>query len=184
MTTHNVRKPFVFVAGGRLALKNIPTALRAFDLLAKKKDQIQLVVSGASGVPEIETLAAQLPSRARTRLVPHLEESDLVAAYSGAEIFVFPSLQASFGFPPLEAMACGTPVIASGVDAIPEVVKDAAYLVDCKQPEPLAQAMIEVLEDPTLRANLIKRGSERVKQFRWERAAEQTLGVYEEAMRS
>ena len=182
--SYNVQSPYVFVAGARLARKNIPTALRAFDLIAKQMGQIQLVVSGVSGVPEIETLVAQLSSRARIRLLPHLDEPDLVVAYSGAELFVFPSLRETFGFPPLEAMACGVPVIASNATCIPEVVGDGAYLVDCAQSQPLAQAMIKVLEDSTLRAALINRGLARAKQFRWERAAEQTLGVYKKAVQS
>ena len=181
---YGIEAPYLFTAGGRLPRKNVPTLLRAFDAAARQMPEVLLAVSSVKGVPEIEGLRGRLDARSRIHLLPHLDETDLVPAYSGAELFVFPSLRETFGFPPLEAMACGAPVVASNATCIPEVVGDGAYLVDCARPEPLAQAMLEVLGDAKLRAQLKGRGQARVKQFQWERAAQQTLAVYGEAMSS
>lgn len=182
MERYRVARPYVFIAGGRLSRKNIPTALRAFELVAQRTGRIQLVVSGVQGVPLIEQIVAQLRCRDRIRLLPHLDEPDLIPAYSGAELFVFPSLRETFGFPPLEAMACGTPVVASNATCIPEVVGDAAYLVDCRDPKLLADAIVRVLGDEDTRMEFVQRGLAHVKRFRWERAAQETLRVYQEAL--
>lgn len=178
-----IRRPYLFVAGAKLPYKNIPTALHAFDLLAGRFPQLSLVISSVAGNPAIEQVVAQLRHGARVVRLPHLDEPAMVAAYSGAEAFVFPSLNESFGFPQVEAMACGAPVIASDAACIPEVVGDGALLVDCRRPEPLAEAIVKTLNDPALRAQLIARGLKRAEQFTWERAARATLAVYNEALR-
>ncbi|MES4785747.1 MAG: glycosyltransferase family 1 protein, partial [Nitrospiraceae bacterium] len=105
---------------------------------------------------------------------------DLRLLYCHADLFVFPSVYEGFGMPVLEAMACGAPVITSKTTALSEVAGEAAVLVNPEDAEELADAIMRVLEDQTLREALRLKGLERVKQFTWERAARQTLAVYRE----
>jgi len=104
--------------------------------------------------------------------------------YSGALAFVYPSLYEGFGLPPLEAMACGTPVLTSNVTSLPEVVGDAGLLVDPYNVEAIAHGIRRLVEDSALREELKRKGLERAKQFTWERTAELTWAVLEEAMES
>ena len=99
--------------------------------------------------------------------------------YGTATVFVFPSLRESFGLPPLEAMACGTPVIGSATSSLPEVLGDAAILVDPTDIRALSDAMAAVLTGPSLAARLSEAGLARSKQFSWEKTARETLAVYE-----
>jgi glycosyltransferase involved in cell wall biosynthesis len=114
------------------------------------------------------------------RYLGYVSDADLPALYSAAELFAFPSLYEGFGLPILEAMACGTPVVASNTSAIPEVAGDAALLVD-PQPAPLADAMTSILEDPVLRATMVEQGKRRAALYSWEETARRTLDVYREA---
>jgi glycosyltransferase involved in cell wall biosynthesis len=106
---------------------------------------------------------------------------DLVSLYNAADVFVFPSLYEGFGIPPLEAMACGVPVVTADSSALPEVVGDAAVTVDPKRPRELIDALRRVLTDDSLRAGMRKRGLERAKRYTWERTARGTVAVYRRA---
>ncbi|MDX2098574.1 MAG: glycosyltransferase, partial [Leptolyngbyaceae cyanobacterium bins.59] len=99
-----------------------------------------------------------------------------------ASLFVFPSLYEGFGLPPLEAMQCGVPVIAANTTSIPEVVGDAALLVDPLNSEEMAQKIAQVLQEPSLAQMLRERGLARAKQFSWSRCAEQVAQVYRRAV--
>jgi glycosyltransferase involved in cell wall biosynthesis len=101
--------------------------------------------------------------------------------YESAAGFVFPSRYEGFGLPPLEAMACGTPVVTSNVSSLPEVVGDAAILVNPENVFDIARGIREVLLDEPLRAELIRRGREQAARFSWERTARQVLEIYQEA---
>jgi glycosyltransferase involved in cell wall biosynthesis len=114
------------------------------------------------------------------RFFGFVPEETLAVLYRLASAFVFPSLYEGFGLPPLEAMASGTPVITSNVSSLPEVVGDAALLIDPLDPSALADAMWRVLEEPALRSELIRRGCERVKTFSWARSVARTREVYAE----
>lgn len=100
---------------------------------------------------------------------------------SGAEVFVYPSLAEGFGLPPLEAMACGTPVLCSDAPALPEVVGDAAITLPPTDVNAWADALTKVLRDRNLRQTLRQKGLERAKQFSWERTARLTLSAFEQA---
>ena len=110
----------------------------------------------------------------------YVAEEDLPAYYSGAECFILPSLYEGFGFPPLEAMACGCPVIVSNVASLPEVTGEAAIKVNPYHPYSLARALEMVLTDERLKRELVAKGFERAKQFSWEKAAKETLNIYRE----
>jgi glycosyltransferase involved in cell wall biosynthesis len=112
------------------------------------------------------------------RFLGHVPQADLPALYSAADVFVFPSLYEGFGLPALEALACGTPVVASNVSALPEVVGDAALQVSPLDVEALADAMERLLRDDRLRADQRERGLRRAAQFSWDKAARQTAEVY------
>lgn len=115
------------------------------------------------------------------KFLDYVPDEDLVYLMNGASVFVYPSLYEGFGLPPLEAMACGVPVISSNISSIPEVVGDAGILVDPYSVEELSNAIQRVLEDSTLAKELGQKGLERSRQFSWERTARETLKVYEMA---
>jgi glycosyltransferase involved in cell wall biosynthesis len=117
------------------------------------------------------------------RFLGFVPDATLAVLYRQAAIFVFPSLYEGFGLPPLEAMAAGAPVVTSNISSLPEVVGDAAILIDPMDAGAIADAMGRVLSDPRLRADLIRRGRERVKAFSWERSVARVRQVYGELAR-
>ena len=121
--------------------------------------------------------ASRLGLAAHVRFLPDVPDEDLPALLSGALCFVFPSLSEGFGLPPLEAMACGTPVVCSNRTSLPEVVGDAGLLVD-PTPEALAGAIVAVLRDDGVRSDLRQRGLRRAAELTWKRSATATLAVY------
>jgi glycosyltransferase involved in cell wall biosynthesis len=104
--------------------------------------------------------------------------------FEAASAFVFPSLYEGFGLPPLEAMACGTPVVTSNVSSLPEVVNDAAVLVNPENVFDIARGIREVLLDEALRADLIRKGYQQVRRFSWAQTARQVLEIYQEVAQS
>ncbi|GAI86912.1 unnamed protein product, partial [marine sediment metagenome] len=113
----------------------------------------------------------------------YLSDEEVALYYSNARCLLFPSLYEGFGFPALEAMACGCPVITSDNSSLPEVVGDAGVMVNPYDTDSLAQAMREVLTNSKLRDDMVRKGLEQSKKFSWERAAEQTQEVYEKVAR-
>ena len=97
-------------------------------------------------------------------------------------MFIYPSLYEGFGLPPLEAMACGCPVVVSNVASLPEVCGDAAYYVDPYSVESIAEGIIKVLTDDSLKQSLIRKGLERAKLFSWEKSAQEHIQIFEEAL--
>jgi len=118
------------------------------------------------------------------RFVGRVDDNDLPALYRLARVFVFPSLYEGFGLPPLEALACGTPVVASNTSSLPEVLGDAALLVPPLDVGAWVQALRRALTDAALRRTLSQRGLERAAHFTWQRTAEATLRVYEGVLAS
>jgi glycosyltransferase involved in cell wall biosynthesis len=107
---------------------------------------------------------------------------ELAELYRSASLFVFPSFYEGFGFPPLEAMACGCPVVVSNTSSLPEVCGDAAYYIDPHNVESIANGILRVTEDENLRKKLIQKGLERVKLFTWETSAQKHREVFERAL--
>jgi glycosyltransferase involved in cell wall biosynthesis len=176
-----LERPYVLAVGTQEPRKNLPATLRAFALAAVRVPDHDLVIVGSGGwggTGEVEDAARALPTP--PMLTGFVSDDELVRLYSAASCFVFPSLAEGFGFPPLEAMACGAPVVASDRPALPEVLGDAALLVDPTVPETIADAITRVLESEQLAADLRRRGLERSALFTWERCAELTAAVYRE----
>lgn len=165
--------------------KNIDVAIRAFSQLKRqKKIPHQLVIVGRMGWLWKDTmrLVSELNLQGEVLFIGAVEDKELPLFYNLAEVFLNPSSYEGFGLTCLEAMACGTPVIATNVSSFPEVVGDAGILVSPRSVEELAQAVFDVLYNNSLRDELIKKGLERVKKFSWAQTAEKTLDVYKEVL--
>lgn len=174
--------PFILYAGNIKPHKNVDRLIDAFAQLRRDGHQdLKLLIIGdeLSQYPGLRRLVHRHHLHAHVRFFGFVPESTLAALYRLASIFVFPSLFEGFGFPPLEAMASGTPVITSNVSSLPEVVGDAAVLVDPLDSGAIADAMARVLTDTTLRRELIARGYARAKTFSWSEAAARTRAVYD-----
>ncbi|MAE71808.1 MAG: hypothetical protein CME06_15225 [Gemmatimonadetes bacterium] len=176
-------RPYVFFVGTRRRKKNLCALLDAFMSLSDSdcRDH-QLVLAGIRGAGgrEIEDAARSPELRGAVHVLGYVADDDLVCLYNHAKVVVYPSLFEGFGLPPLEAMACGTPVLASSGGAIPEVVGDAALLFSPDRPKELADALKRILRDPELRCDLRRRGLRRAQLFSWERSAGSYMELYRE----
>jgi glycosyltransferase involved in cell wall biosynthesis len=180
---------YVFYLGGLDARKNVPQLVRAFSRLYQRLGDpgLQLLISGnpdkQSGplFPDPRPVGADLGMNGQI-IYRFVEDRDKATLYSGASVFVFPSLYEGFGLDPLEAMACGTPVVCSNRTSLPEVVGDAALTVDPADLSALVEAMYRVLTSPELSADLKARGLARARLFNWQTTASETLAVYTEAV--
>jgi glycosyltransferase involved in cell wall biosynthesis len=167
--------------------KNLPHLLRTFAELvrAERVDDLHLVLTGAKGWGN-DALDATLDGlgalRDRVVITGFVDDDDLAALYSGALAFVYPSLYEGFGLPPLEAMQCGVPVVTSNTSSLPEVVGDAGVLVDPRDGDALAQALLDLHRDGALRARLAARSLAQATRFTWERHAAATVAAYERAL--
>jgi len=163
--------------------KNLIRLVEAYALLLEsgRGGEVSLVIAGKKGwlCNAIFERVKSLRLASRVIFPGYIASDDLSALLSGARAFVLPSLYEGFGFPILEAMACGVPVICSNVSSLPEVAGDAALLVDPLSPEAIYGAMERVLTDEALRAQLVARGYAQASRFSWERCARETLGVLE-----
>jgi glycosyltransferase involved in cell wall biosynthesis len=121
----------------------------------------------------------QFPARSEVHLLDYVEKTDLPGLYTGAHALIFPSLRESFGFPLLEAFACGTPVITSNTSALPEIAGGAALLVDPLSVRDIVATCERLATDVALRQELIEKGFRRVRDFSWRTCVQQTLDVYE-----
>ncbi len=178
--------PYILFTGTITPRKNLDQLVRAFaGLTQRRRDFPILVLAGSKGWKWEPTfdLIEQLKLGPRVRHLGYVSDQDLAVLYNGAAAFVYPSWYEGFGFPPLEAMACGCPTIVSNASSLPEVVGDAARLVDPRDPEALAEALERVVFESGTREGLRARGLERARLFSWETAARQTLEVYGEVMK-
>ena len=182
---YQLNDPFVLYAGNIKPHKNLERLIEAFHLLRRNgHDTVKLLIIG----DEISKYATLRRAVHRHKLHKHVRffgfvsDQTLAALYRLADVFVFPSLYEGFGLPPLEAMASGTPVITSNVSSLPEVVGDAALLIDPYEPAAIAQAMHRVLTEPSLREDLRRRGLQRVKEFSWDRSIRRVHEIYQEVL--
>lgn len=160
--------------------KNVTGLLKAYRALPESlRSKVPLVLAGGWGwrTAEIESLLSD-PLLAGVRFTGYLPDEDLVPLLSGATALVYPSFYEGFGLPPLEAMACGVPVITSHGGSLQEVVADAALVVDPKHVAGITEAMVRVAESAELRSQLIEKGTAWEKRFSWERTAKETAAAY------
>jgi len=179
-----VEPPYVLTVGTLQPRKNLEGALAAFERLAAAGASQRLVVAGARGWRD-EALAARLqdsPAAARIDVLGRVEDEQLVELYRGADCLLFCSRGEGFGFPVLEAMACGTPVVCSDGTSLPEVAGGAAELVDPDDPVDVERGLGEVLGSPARREELSRRGLERARSLSWTRCAELTAAAYRQAV--
>lgn len=160
--------------------KNLGLLVEAWDILRQRMEQPpQLLLAGKRGWL-YNSLLESVQNKglgSLIRFADYVERTDMPALYSGAVALTFPSLYEGFGLPPLEAMSCGTPVIASTATSVPEVVGYGGILLDPHSPAAWADAVQRVMSDPGLRAELHRKGLERASGFTWERSARETLRV-------
>ncbi len=177
---------YILYVGTLEPRKNITTLLKAYAQLPKQtQNRFPLVLAGGKGwlIEQLEKKITNLGIATTTILTGYVPSQNLPALYSGASSFVFPSLYEGFGLPPLEAMACGTPVITSNVSSLPEVVGDAGVMIDPYDVNRLKSEIERLIEDTAHRNTLSKLGLERSKQFTWEACARETLNVYSHVLR-
>lgn len=189
-----LRQPYALYLGMNKPHKNVARLVEAWRLALAYPDisgaqtadclaGVQLVMAGRDDprYTQAQMMVEQTGIGDCVRFLGDVAEQDMPAVYSGAEVFVFPSLYEGFGLPPLEAMACGAPVICSTTPALLETVGDAAITVDALDAGALAEALLRVLSQPELRQEMSKRSLAQAGRFNWLRTAHETLDVYHRA---
>jgi glycosyltransferase involved in cell wall biosynthesis len=173
--------PYVLALGTIEPRKNLPRLLDAFDLVAEHQADLRLVVAGADGWGA-EAFAAALDHmhhRSRVTRLGYVAEAERVDLLRGAQALIYPSLYEGFGFPPLEAMAMGIPVVASDAGSLPEVLGDAARVAPATDVEALAAAIEAVVDDAGLRAALVAAGQRRVQRYSWANFIDGIVDLYD-----
>lgn len=181
---YHIDKTFLLYTGVWRNHKNLPNLLRAFSLLRKRyKFQGYLVITGREDpfyASEIKNLISELELKQHVILTGLVDEQDLIALYNATEAYVFPSLYEGFGLPSLEAMRCGTPVVASNISSIPEICGEGnALFFDPYDPKDMAEKMNLIITDKILRQQLIENGFTRAQQFSWRKMAQEILKLYQ-----
>lgn len=183
---HGIGDHAIFYLGSLEPRKNLPRLIEAFAVLTSQSSigKLQLFVGGSLAwkYDDIFTRIRQLGLEERVRLIGRVSDVDLPQWYSACAVMAYPSLYEGFGLPPLEAMACGAPVVTSNATSLPEVVGDAGITVDPTDVRALAEALHRVLSDDALRAVLRAQSLARAAQFTWQRTAERTVEVYRKVL--
>jgi glycosyltransferase involved in cell wall biosynthesis len=182
---YGVCDPYVLFVGSLVQRKNVARILEAFDRFRHAvSSDIKLVLAGRRSWAgdEVDAIIERRRLKEQVIQLSYVSEGDLPYLYSGAEMLVFPSLDEGFGFPVLEAMACGTPVLTSTTSSLPEVAGDAAVLVDPYSVADIASGIHRLATDSGLRESLRAKGLARAQLFRWERTARETLEAYKAAL--
>lgn len=176
-----IRTDFLLFVSTIEPRKNVPTLLRAFrQFLDDYRLDVQLVLAGQKGwlFEEVFELVTELDLEEHTLFVGRVSSEELLWLYNVSQALVAPSIYEGFGLTPLEAMACGTPVIVANTSSLPEVVGDAGIKIDPYKADEIAVAMWRVLTDSELRQSLIEKGLKRAAFFSWDKAAQETLDLY------
>ncbi|HTX86986.1 MAG TPA: glycosyltransferase family 1 protein [Candidatus Nanoarchaeia archaeon] len=178
---YSLPERFILNVGAFEPRKNLSGLISAFDSIADQPGmgEWQLVLAGSKGWKnkEIFQTIAQAKNKSRIKAIGYVEKNERVALYNSAKIFAYPSFYEGFGLPVLEAMACGTPVIASDVSSLPEVAGDAALLVDPHDENSIGQALQLLMRDDKLRQLYSARGLNRAKNFSWQKSAGKYLKI-------
>jgi glycosyltransferase involved in cell wall biosynthesis len=181
---YNLIRPYILYVGAIGIHKNIMGILSAYQKLFHKVSH-DLVMAGPPGSAsdDAKRFVDDFGLSENVHFLGHVHETDLLSnIYNGADLFVFPSFYEGWTSPPLEAMACGTPVITSNCSSLPETVGNAAILIDPNNTEALAYEMERVLANKTMRSKLIKKGLLHVRSHTWEKAAKKMIQVFDDIM--
>lgn len=192
MERYQIQYPFILYAGNIRRQKNVPRLVEAFAVVREQLAshplyrELRLVIIGdnISRHPQVRQAVMRSRIENLVRFLGFVPIDTLRCFYQMAEAFIFPSRYEGFGLPPLEAMACGTPVVTSNVSSLPEVVGDAAVQVNPENVFDIARGIHDVLLDQHLREELRQMGPERARLFSWERTAREVLEIYQEAARN
>jgi glycosyltransferase involved in cell wall biosynthesis len=176
-------RPYILYVGSERPRKNLGRLFEAFAILRKEFPELLLVKVGVAGRTreyrqEIIRKLDSLRIAQAVIFVEYVSELDLAYYYSSAALLAYPSLYEGFGFPPLEAMACGCPAVTSDTSSLPEVVGEAGIMFNPYNTDSLVEAMRKVLTDSELRDDMVRKGLEQAKKFSWERTARETQEVY------
>ena len=182
--TYGLVQPYILAVGNLQPRKNLARLVEAYAVIRRQGVAAQLVITGQGRWRESE-LVRRVQEMGLTRDVVftgYVPDSVLPVLYSGAAVFAYPSLYEGFGLPVLEAMTCGAPVVTSNVSSLPEVAGDAALLIDPRDVAALAGALCALLTRPELADDLRARGYKQAALFSWQKAAQQTLAVYDRVL--
>ncbi len=177
-----IEDEFLLFVGTLEPRKNLLTLLKAFEqIVAQGSLHPQFVIAGGEGwlMNEVSAYLKKASISGRLRVTGYLDDDDLRALYSSCRVFIYPSVYEGFGLPPLEAMACGAPVIAGRIPSLQETLGSAARLVEPLDVDALAKSIIELLDDKKQRQKLKAAGREQAERYSWEKTARRTLSVYE-----
>ncbi len=193
---HGISLDYLLYVGAWKSHKNLLGLIEAYKQYLKKNDKfIHLVLVGGIDKKEPEVMAKikeineslyskfNIQNSIITTGSIDVRSEELPIAYAGAIAYVIPSFVEGFGWPPLEAMACGTPVISANISSMPEILGDGAYYFDPSKIEEITQALGKIIEDHKLREELIKKGLDQVKKYNWDETAKETLNVYKSALK-
>ncbi|MGE5570450.1 MAG: glycosyltransferase family 4 protein [Rhodospirillales bacterium] len=189
---YQINYPFILYAGAVRPQKNIPRLVEAFAVLRGDLENhptykdLRLLIIGdeISKYPSVRRAVIKTRVEDVVRFLGFVPVDALRVFFEAASVFAFPSLYEGFGLPPLEAMASGTPVVTSNISSLPEVVGNAAVLVNPENVFDIARGLREVLVDESLRAELIRKGQQQARRFSWSQTARQVLEIYREAGQS
>jgi glycosyltransferase involved in cell wall biosynthesis len=182
---YQLANPFVLYVGNIKPHKNLERLIDAFDRVRRKGfDHLRLVIIGdqISRYQGLRRAVHRHKLHKHVRFLGFVSPETLAVLYRLASVFAFPSLYEGFGLPPLEAMASGTPVLSSNVSSLPEVLGDAALLVDPYSAEAIADGLAQLLSDEALRATLKARGLAKAKQYSWEDSVRRVHEIYNEVL--
>lgn len=179
---YSPERPYLLMVGTLEPRKNHATAMRALARLKRAGHPHRLLISGGRGwlFEPITRLVDELELTGDVTFAGRVPDEELPALYAGADALLMPSLYEGFGFPALEAMACGAPVVCANTSSLPEVAGDAALLVPPTDDAALAAAVARILTEPGLADELRRRGAAQAARFRWERCAAETVALYRE----
>ena len=179
---YSADRPYLLMVGTLEPRKNHATAMRALARLKQAGHPHRLLIAGGQGwlFEPVRRLVEELGLAGDVTFAGRVPDDDLPALYAGADALLLPSLYEGFGFPVLEAMACGTPVVCADSSSLPEVAGDAALLVPATDDEALAAAVARILTEPGLADELRRRGAAQAARFRWEKCAAETVALYRE----
>ncbi|MDD5291455.1 MAG: glycosyltransferase family 1 protein [Patescibacteria group bacterium] len=184
---YNIGSPFLLYVGNAYPHKNLEGLVKVFSVIHGKRPDLSLVLVGRQDYfyKRVEEFSRKYWDKESPVIFPgFVPDENLKILYSQALAYVFPSFYEGFGLPPLEAMACGCPVISSNKSSLPEILGQAAIYFNPEDEGEMIKQIEKIIEDKNLRQELVKKGYEQVKKYSWEKCAKETLGVYEKVFKN